>query len=194
MTVSLCSLAGHDKPGGTFPGIAGVRAHRADFRSCEPLLAFYHAIMRPFWPQLLRGAGAGQVWANSRLRFASSILGPRFERICRDWTLYFAGDRFGAWPSQVTAGTVSDPDSHAVAQVDVAALGHTDGGRPPLLVIGEAKSGDAVHAIGRGQTDGRILSGPRSPVLNGFAADRDPGSAARPGANREAADGRACIE
>jgi len=41
------------------------RANRTDFRINEPLLAFYHAIMRPFWPQLIRGTGAEQVWAQS---------------------------------------------------------------------------------------------------------------------------------
>ena len=120
------------------------RANRSEFRICEPLLAFYHAIMRPFWPQLLRGTGADQAWANSKHRFASSILGPHFERLCRDWMLHFAGDRFGGWPIQVAAGTVNDPDSHAVAQVDVVALGQTDGERPLVLAIGEAKSGDVM--------------------------------------------------
>jgi uncharacterized protein len=120
------------------------RANRSEFRICEPLLAFYHAIMRPFWPQLLRGTNADQVWANSKHRFASSILGPHFERLCRDWMLHFAGDRFGGWPTQVAAGTVNDPDSHTVAEVDVVALGHGDSARPPVLAIGEAKSGDVM--------------------------------------------------
>ncbi len=120
------------------------RANRSEFRIREPLLAFYHAIMRPFWPQLLRGTGADEVWAHSKHRFASSILGPHFERLCRDWMIHFAGDRFGAWPMHVAAGTVNDPDSHVVAQVDVAALGHADGERPPVLAIGEAKPGDVM--------------------------------------------------
>jgi len=114
------------------------RANRTDFRINEPLLAFYHAIMRPFWPQLMRGTGAAQVWERSQPRFASSILGPHFERLCREWALYFAGDRFGDWPVQVAAGTVNDPQNKTLHQVDVAVLGHADGARPPLLAIGEA--------------------------------------------------------
>ncbi|MGH3273005.1 MAG: AAA family ATPase [Streptosporangiaceae bacterium] len=115
------------------------RANRSDFRINEPLLAFYHAIMRPFWPQLMRGTSATHVWELSQHRFASSILGPHFERACRDWALYFAGDRFGGWPAQVAAGTVNDPKNKTLHQIDVAVFGHAAGSRPPLLAIGQAK-------------------------------------------------------
>ena len=115
------------------------RSNRTDYRINEPLLAFYYAIMRPSWPQLLRGSGADRVWERSQHKFASAILGPHFERLCREWALYFAGDRFGDLPVQVSAGTVNDPANKTVCQVDVAVFGHEDGGRPPLLAIGEAK-------------------------------------------------------
>ncbi|MHA6761484.1 ATP-binding protein [Streptacidiphilus sp. PAMC 29251] len=120
------------------------RANRTDFRINEPLLAFYHAIMRPYWPQLLRGSDADRIWERSQRRFAGNILGPHFERICREWTLYFAGDRFGDWPSQVASGTVNDASNRTTCEVDVAVLGHADGGRPPLLAIGEAKWNDVM--------------------------------------------------
>jgi uncharacterized protein len=120
------------------------RGNRTDFRINEPLLAFYHGIVRPYWAVLMRGSGAERVWAHSQRRFASAILGPHFERICREWTLYFAGDRFGGWPAQVSAGTVNDPESKTSIQIDVAAVGPSDGNRPPLLAIGEAKWGDVM--------------------------------------------------
>lgn len=120
------------------------RANRTDFRINEPLLAFYHAVMRPYWSQLLRGSGADRIWERSQGRFAGSILGPHFERVCREWTLYNAGDRFGDWPAQVASGTVNDPANKTTCQVDVAVLGHADGGRPPLLAIGEAKWNDVM--------------------------------------------------
>jgi uncharacterized protein len=120
------------------------RANRTDFRIDEPLLAFCHSIMRPLWSQLLRGSGAERAWESSRHRFASTILGPHFERVCREWSLYFAGDRFGDWPVQVTAGTVNDPASKTTSQVDVAVVGNGGGARPPLLAIGEAKWNDVV--------------------------------------------------
>ena len=131
------------------------RANRTDFRINEPLLAFYHAIMRPFWPQLIRGTGAEQVWERSQRRFASSILGPHFERVCREWALNFAGDRFGDWPVQVAAGTVNDPRAKTLHQVDVAIVGHADDTRPPLLAIGEAKWNDKM-GLGHLERLGRI--------------------------------------
>jgi hypothetical protein len=115
------------------------RDNRADFRISEPLLAFYHAIMRPFWAQLMRAGNSMQVWKRCQPAFASAILGPHFERLCRDWSLYFSGDRFGDWAARVSAGTINDPAGRAVHQVDVAVIGRPDGGRPALLAIGEAK-------------------------------------------------------
>ncbi|MDH6143224.1 AAA+ ATPase superfamily predicted ATPase [Kitasatospora sp. GP30] len=115
------------------------RANRTDFRINEPLLAFYHAIMRPFWSQLLHGSGTARIWERSRGRFAANILGTHFERLCREWALHFAGDRFGDWPTQVTAGTINDPANRTTCEVDVAVIGHANGARPPLLAIGEAK-------------------------------------------------------
>lgn len=115
------------------------RGNRTDYRINEPLLAFYHAVMRPFWPQLLRGRAAAQLWERSQRRFASTILGPHFERICREWSLYFGADTFGDWPVHVAVGTVNDPASKTTCQVDVAVIGHADGARPSLLAIGEAK-------------------------------------------------------
>ncbi|MEV7013055.1 hypothetical protein [Streptosporangium sp. NPDC051022] len=39
----------------------------------------------------------------------------------------------------MTAGTVNDPANRTTHQVDVAVVGHIDGGKPPLLAIGEVK-------------------------------------------------------
>jgi len=120
------------------------RANRTDFRINEPLLAFYHALMRPFWPRLMRGVDTARIWERCQSRFAGNVLGPHFESVCREWTLYFAGDRFGDWPAQVSAGTVNDPAGKTAHQVDVAVIGHADGARPPLLAIGEAKWNDVM--------------------------------------------------
>jgi uncharacterized protein len=115
------------------------RANRTDFRINEPLLAFYHAVVRPYWPALMRGGTAERIWEHSQRRFSSAILGPHFERVCREWTLHFAGDRFGDWPTETSAGTINDPAARTTIQVDVTALGPGDGNRPPLLMIGECK-------------------------------------------------------
>ncbi|MFC4586801.1 AAA family ATPase [Sphaerisporangium corydalis] len=120
------------------------RGNRTDFRIREPLLTFYHSMMRPYWPQLMRAAATDRIWQRAKQRFPGNVLGPHFERLCREWTLYFAEDRFGDWASQVTAGTVNDPANRTTLQVDVAAVGHADGGKPPLLAIGEAKWGETM--------------------------------------------------
>ena len=121
------------------------RANRTDFRICEPLLAFYHAIMRPYWAQLTRGGNGMRIWERSQQTFASQILGPHFERLCREWSLLFAGRWFGDWPARVSAGTVNDPAGKAVCQVDVAIIGHSGNARSPLLAIGEAKWGEVMR-------------------------------------------------
>ncbi|MEU9834673.1 ATP-binding protein [Streptosporangium sp. NPDC048047] len=120
------------------------RSNRTDFRIKEPLLTFYHAMMRPFWPQLMRATATDRIWRSAGQRFIGNVVGPHFERVCRDWTLHFAEDRFGGWPSEVTAGTVNDPAGRTTHEVDVAAVGHADGGRPPLLAIGEVKWGQVM--------------------------------------------------
>ncbi|MEU8265615.1 ATP-binding protein [Sphaerisporangium sp. NPDC049002] len=120
------------------------RGNRTDFRIREPLLTFYHAIMRPFWPQLMRGIDTDRIWQRAKKRFTGNVLGPHFEWLCRDWTLHFAEDRFGGWPSQVTAGTVNDPANRTTNQLDVTVIGHTDDGKPPLLAIGEVKWGEIM--------------------------------------------------
>ncbi|MFF4989466.1 ATP-binding protein [Streptosporangium saharense] len=115
------------------------RGNRTDFRIKEPLLTFYHAIMRPFWPQLMRATATDRIWQRSKRKFAGNVLGPHFEQVCRDWTLHFAEERFGGWPVRVTAGAVNDPANRTTHEVDVAVVGHADGGKPPLLAIGEVK-------------------------------------------------------
>ncbi|MEO3861741.1 ATP-binding protein [Acrocarpospora sp. B8E8] len=120
------------------------RGNRTNFRIKEPLLTFYHTIMRPFWPQLMRATATDRIWQRATQRFTSNVLGPHFERLCRDWTLHFAEDRFGGWPVEVTAGTVNDPANRTTHELDVVAIGHADGGKPPLLAIGEAKWGDTM--------------------------------------------------
>ena len=115
------------------------RANRTDFRINEPLLAFYHAIMRPFWPQLMRGR------APDRSGSAASSGSP-----AASWartSSVSAGS--GRSTSPVTGSATGPPRSRRapsttrrtrpVHQIDVAVLGHADGGRPPLLAIGEAK-------------------------------------------------------
>jgi hypothetical protein len=120
------------------------RDNRAVYRIAEPLITFYHTVMRPAWSRLERPGSAGRVWRTSRARFASGIVGPRFEEICRTWTLHFADpDVLGGLPAEVGSGTVNDPASKTAHEIDVAAVGVADTKRP-LLCLGEAKWGKVM--------------------------------------------------
>ncbi len=59
------------------------RDNRTTYRIAEPLVTFYHAVMRPAWSLLDRPGNAARVWQTSQRRFVSNVVGPHFEQICR---------------------------------------------------------------------------------------------------------------
>lgn len=118
---------------------------RTNFRITEPLVTFYHAVMRPIWADLEQATDPSQLWRSSQPRFATSVLGPHFEHVCRQWTRYFAADRaLGGTPTEVAHGTVNDPANQTSHQLDTVAFGRTDDDRKILLAIGEAKWGETI--------------------------------------------------
>ncbi len=120
------------------------RDNRSTYRIAEPLITFYHAVMRPVWSQLERPGNAGRVWRASGQRFSGKVLGPRFEEICRAWVLNYADpDRIGGLPAKVGHGVLTDTAARSAHKVDVVVSGLSDG-RPPLLAIGEAKWGETM--------------------------------------------------
>ncbi len=115
------------------------RDNRSTYRIAEPLVTFYHAMMRPVWDQIERPGAAHRVWQASQHRFASRILGPHFEQTCREWALNYADQAaLGGLPAKVGSGTVHDPANQTSHEVDVAVIGVADG-KTPLMAIGEAK-------------------------------------------------------
>lgn len=124
------------------------RDNRPTYRIAEPLINFYHAIMRPVWDQLERPRNTARVWHASRRRFSSNVLGPHFEQVCRDWALHHADpESLGGLPARVGHGVVHDPKTRTGHEVDVAVIGVADGpAKPPLLAIGEAKWNDTMGA------------------------------------------------
>ncbi len=119
------------------------RRNRSAYRITEPLITFYHAVMRPAWGDLERPGRAAPVWQRSQPAFRSKVLGPHFEAMCRQWARWHAApDTFGGHPSRVTAGTVNDPAARTGHEVDVAVHGRDD--REQLLAIGEAKWNDTM--------------------------------------------------
>jgi len=116
------------------------RDNRATYEITEPLITFYHAVMRPIWSDLAHTRSAATLWERSKPRFSANVLGPHFEQLCRYWARYFAPEPIiGGFPSQVEPGTVNDPVAKRTYQVDVAATGYDAADRQALLAIGEVK-------------------------------------------------------
>jgi uncharacterized protein len=116
------------------------RANKATYEIAEPLITFYHAVMRPIWSDLAHTRNPERLWGRSESRFTSNVLGPHFEQLCRYWTRYFAPEEItGGFPARVEPGTVNDPGSKKTQEIDVAAFAVDDGGREAILAIGEAK-------------------------------------------------------
>jgi AAA+ ATPase superfamily predicted ATPase len=121
------------------------RRNRSSYRIAEPLITFYHAVMRPVWGELERPGRAEAVWRRTRVTFLSKVVGPHFEQICREWVRWHAApETFGGYVVQAASGTVSDPGARQSHEVDVAAFGRDDDGRQILLAIGEAKWNDVM--------------------------------------------------
>jgi hypothetical protein len=119
--------------------------NRTSFRIAEPLVTFYHAVMRPIWPDLEGALDTSRLWQRSQRRFVGNVLGPHFEHVCRFWTHFFAeDDLFGDHPNRVGSGTVNDPARQTMHELDVVAFGLDDDSRTPLLAIGECKWGDVM--------------------------------------------------
>ncbi|GGL53274.1 AAA family ATPase [Planomonospora parontospora] len=118
---------------------------RSAYRITEPILGFYHAIMRPEWTDLERPGYAAQVWERSQAAFRSKILGPHFEHLARAWTRWHAGpETLGGLRTRVVSGVLPDPVGKTGHELDVVVFGRADDGRESILAIGEAKYGDVV--------------------------------------------------
>jgi AAA+ ATPase superfamily predicted ATPase len=116
------------------------KENRSTFRIAEPLITFYHAVMRPIWSDLEHTRDAGRLWQRSQRRFAGSVLGPHFEQVCRHWAHYFAAEEtLAGIPVRVGTGTVNDPSARTRHELDVVVFGLADEGPEPVLAIGEAK-------------------------------------------------------
>lgn len=121
------------------------RDNRTTFRIAEPLVTFYHTVMRPIWSDLEHTRDATRLWERSRPRFVGNVLGPHFEQVCRYWTRQLApADLFGGYPSWVGTGVVNDPAASTSHEVDVVVHGLTDENRRVILGVGEAKWGDVM--------------------------------------------------
>lgn len=128
--------------------------NRTTYRVAEPLIAFYHSVMRPVWSGLENAAGMPQtiqaVWAGSQARFIGKIVGPQFEHICRVWAAHCADPALftvtGQPPAIVQVGStiVNDSAAHTSHEVDVLVMAPPDGNHRRVLSIGEVKWGTVM--------------------------------------------------
>ncbi len=99
--------------------------------------------MRPVFGRLEARGQAARTWPGRRATFASQVLGPNFEEICRTWVALYTGpatlgtDDLG----DIGHGTIHDHEQRAAMELDVVALGPADGKRRRLVAVGEAKWG-----------------------------------------------------
>src|SRR5206468_2953056 len=98
--------------------------NKVHYQISDPLVRFHHAILRPCWSELERPGRAAEVWAREQRRFLTQVLGPTFERMCRDWSA--SPDGRAAWGAPVEGvriGRVSDPDLRETREIDVVVTG-----------------------------------------------------------------------
>lgn len=116
------------------------RENQATYEIAEPLITFYHAVMRPIWSDLAHTRIPARLWERSQPRFTSNVLGRHFEQLARHWARYFASEEtLGDFPSRVEGGTLNDPAARKTREVDIAAMGPGDDGREIVLALGEVK-------------------------------------------------------
>lgn len=122
------------------------RENRTTFRIAEPLVTFYHAVMRPLWSDLEHTRDATRLWQRSQRRYLGNVLGPHLEQVARYWTRHLASpELLGDHPNDVSSGTVNDPARRTSHQLDVVATGlDDDDDRAVLLAIGEVKWGETM--------------------------------------------------
>jgi hypothetical protein len=129
------------------------RSGRPRYRVVEPLLGFYHAVMRDRWSDLERGR-AQAVWRSARPTFSAQVMGPHFESLAREFASAAGADLFGDGVEIGEVGTtvVNDAQARTQIEVDVVVVGlpRADGGRP-IVSLGEAKWGEpmGIHHVER---------------------------------------------
>ncbi len=120
------------------------RGGRLRYRIVEPLITFYEAVMRRRWAEL-EIHRAAEVWRSSQRTFLAQVVGPHFEKLCRDYAGENGGALFGGAPAQVGYGVVNDPASRTQIEVDVVVLAAPEPGEPRrILSLGEVKWGEVM--------------------------------------------------
>lgn len=111
-----------------------LRARRSRYELADPFITFHDAIIRPNRTRI-RQRQQKAVWAESASTWRSQVVGPHFERLCREATALH-GNEFGlASVSSVGSTAVADAKGRRSHEVDVVAT--TAAG--VVVGLGEAK-------------------------------------------------------
>ena len=121
---------------------------RAVYTIADPIVRFSEVVIQPF-DVLLEQRDVDTAWEAAQPDFRLRVLGPHFEKLCRDWT----GSTPDAWQQSVGvvgSAVVNDAASRSQHELDVVALHRGDragqaGAR--VVVLGEAKSGERPRTI-----------------------------------------------
>lgn len=120
-----------------------LRRGRPTYAVTEPLVRFYHAVMRPRWGELERPGAAERVWQGARQTFRAQVLGPAFEELCRTWALRHASEAtLGGVAGTVGSAQLRDAGQRTVHEVDVVVTAPEPQRR--VLLLGEAKAGETM--------------------------------------------------
>lgn len=115
-----------------------LRRRRPTYQITEPILRFYHAVMRRHLTRLELGS-ASDMWREARSTFPSLVLGPHFEELARYWTLrYASNETLGGTAVTVGRTVVQDRSQGRELEVDVVAAGRSSGSSR-VRAVGEAK-------------------------------------------------------
>lgn len=118
-----------------------LRQRRPAYRIAEPIMRFYHVIVRAHIARLERGGGK-EIWDSEvQSTFPARVLGPHLEDLARWWTgLPGARETLGVDVAAVGPTVVTDPHGKATHQLDVVGVASRSGrAGPRVVVIGESK-------------------------------------------------------
>ncbi len=111
-----------------------VRSRRSRYELADPFISFHDAIIRPNRTRIRRRQQR-VVWSESKATWSSQIVGPQFERLCREATLLY-GAEFGLQAiASVGATSIADAKGRRGHELDLVATNSSGG----ILAIGEAK-------------------------------------------------------
>lgn len=111
-----------------------VRARRSRYELADPFISFHDAIIRPNRTRIRRRQQRA-VWSENDATWSSQIVGPHFERLCREATLVYGADFGLASTASVGATSIADAKGRRSHELDLVATGPAG----DIIAIGEAK-------------------------------------------------------